>query len=188
MDLGEGMGPGANPRYKAVLAVPMATLIICPVCDTRYETKAVFPPEGRKVRCSKCSHVWQAQPVTVPEPAPKMPAPPPPQLRPAAPRPGRARRRHRQHRRSMWRCADSPASSPTPAPRQPPAATEADLAAAGGRDQCRRHGRCAGGAPARKARRNFRAACRPVAPASAACRRRHERCLHGRVGPRRCRA
>ena len=85
MDLGEGMGPGANPRYKAVLAVPMATLIICPVCDTRYETKAVFPPEGRKVRCSKCSHVWQAQPVTAPpEPAVQMaPRPPQPQPQPA---------------------------------------------------------------------------------------------------------
>ncbi|MGA7456581.1 MAG: zinc-ribbon domain-containing protein [Methyloceanibacter sp.] len=47
----------------------MATLIICPACDTRYETKAVFPPEGRKVRCSKCGHVWQALPVTVPSPA-----------------------------------------------------------------------------------------------------------------------
>ena len=46
----------------------MATLIICPVCETRYEVKAAFPPEGRKVRCSKCGHVWQAQPV-VPEPA-----------------------------------------------------------------------------------------------------------------------
>ncbi|MEZ0277597.1 zinc-ribbon domain-containing protein [Methyloceanibacter sp.] len=43
----------------------MATLIICPVCDTRYETAAVFPPEGRKVRCSKCSHVWQAVAVTL---------------------------------------------------------------------------------------------------------------------------
>jgi predicted Zn finger-like uncharacterized protein len=91
MDLGEGMGPGANPRYKAVLAVPMATLIICPVCDTRYETKAVFPPEGRKVRCSKCGHVWQAMPVaTPPEPAVKTPAPPPqpmpaPAAKPASP-------------------------------------------------------------------------------------------------------
>jgi predicted Zn finger-like uncharacterized protein len=99
MDLGEGMGPGANPRYKAVLAVPMATHIICPVCDTRYETKAVFPPEGRKVRCSKCSHVWQAHPVTVPtappppqpqirpqpQPAAEPQAPPPPPPRPAPP-------------------------------------------------------------------------------------------------------
>src|SRR6185312_6601390 len=55
----------------AILAFPMATHIICPACETRYETKAVFPPEGRKVRCSKCGHVWQAQPVTsMPEPPP----------------------------------------------------------------------------------------------------------------------
>jgi predicted Zn finger-like uncharacterized protein len=47
----------------------MATLIICPVCETRYETAAVFPPEGRKVRCSKCGNVWQAKAVTQPEPA-----------------------------------------------------------------------------------------------------------------------
>jgi predicted Zn finger-like uncharacterized protein len=72
----------------------MSTLIICPSCGARYETKAVFPPEGRKVRCSKCTHVWQAMPVTAgvapvasPQPAPQaMPpqapvphqAPPPP--------------------------------------------------------------------------------------------------------------
>ncbi len=94
MDLGEGMGPGANPGYEAFLAFPMATLIICPVCETRYETQAIFPPEGRKVRCSKCAHVWQAQPVLAPvEPATPMapftqqaappPAPPPPQPAPA---------------------------------------------------------------------------------------------------------
>src|SRR5215813_9513537 len=54
----------------------MATLIICPVCETRYEVKAAFPPEGRKVRCSKCGHVWQAQPVaSAPEPAPAVAAP-----------------------------------------------------------------------------------------------------------------
>jgi predicted Zn finger-like uncharacterized protein len=73
----------------------MATLIICPACGTRYETKAVFPPEGRKVRCSKCAHVWQAQPVAAPAPAMKPPpapqpsvaprtAPPPPPSPPAA--------------------------------------------------------------------------------------------------------
>jgi predicted Zn finger-like uncharacterized protein len=56
----------------------MATLIICPICETRYETKAAFPPEGRKVRCSKCGHVWQAQPVlSSPEPAPAVAAPSP---------------------------------------------------------------------------------------------------------------
>jgi predicted Zn finger-like uncharacterized protein len=91
MDLGKGMGPGANPRQKAFLAFPMATLIICPACGTRYETQAVFPPEGRKVRCSKCAHVWQATPVTAapaeaavrpavaPQPAAAPKAPPPPQ-------------------------------------------------------------------------------------------------------------
>ncbi len=69
----------------------MTTLIICPVCETRYETQAVFPPEGRKVRCSKCTHVWQAKPVTVgaapqavPTPAPAMPP------QPQAPIPQRA--------------------------------------------------------------------------------------------------
>jgi predicted Zn finger-like uncharacterized protein len=70
----------------------MATLIICPACDTRYETKAVFPPEGRKVRCSKCGHVWQALPVTVPPPlAQPVQMPPQPAARPqqAAPQPAR---------------------------------------------------------------------------------------------------
>ena len=50
----------------------MATLIICPACETRYETAAIFPPEGRKVRCSKCGNVWQAKPV-VQQPAPGVP-------------------------------------------------------------------------------------------------------------------
>jgi predicted Zn finger-like uncharacterized protein len=69
----------------------MATLIICPACDTRYETAAVFPPEGRKVRCSKCGHVWQAKAVAQPEPAAsgitvasKAPPPPKPLPSPAA--------------------------------------------------------------------------------------------------------
>jgi len=95
MDLGEGMGPGANPRSKAVLAVPMATLVICicPVCDTRYETKAVFPPEGRKVRCSKCSHVWQAHPVTAPPEQAAQTAPPQPRPQPQSqPQPAPAAR------------------------------------------------------------------------------------------------
>jgi predicted Zn finger-like uncharacterized protein len=129
MDLGEGMGPGANPRYKAVLAVPMATLIICPVCDTRYETKAVFPPEGRKVRCSKCSHVWQAMPVTAPpepavqtasppqpRPAPAVQSPPPPP-QPAAPAVNVAMR------------GFAGISVPTPEPRIAPVEQESELAA-----------------------------------------------------------
>ena len=43
-------------------------LIICPNCDTRYEIAADIPPEGRKVRCSKCSHIWQAMPEISPPP------------------------------------------------------------------------------------------------------------------------
>jgi predicted Zn finger-like uncharacterized protein len=75
----------------------MATLIICPACGTRYETKAVFPPEGRKVRCSKCAHVWQAQPVTV------APAAPPVQVQPPQPSP-----------------APQMPPQPSPAPKMPP--------------------------------------------------------------------
>lgn len=78
----------------------MSTPIICPACGTRYEIAAVLPPEGRKVRCSKCSHVWQATAVTegarapvaaaprppAPAPAPRV-QPMPPRPAPAAPRP-----------------------------------------------------------------------------------------------------
>jgi predicted Zn finger-like uncharacterized protein len=52
-------------------------LIICPNCETRYEIAAVIPPEGRKVRCSKCGHIWQA-----------MAAAPQPPVSPARPVPG----------------------------------------------------------------------------------------------------
>ncbi len=70
----------------------MATVIICPSCGTRYEIAAVIPPEGRKVRCSKCSHIWQARPIPpmleMPIAAPprveEAPAPPPP-MPPAPP-------------------------------------------------------------------------------------------------------
>jgi predicted Zn finger-like uncharacterized protein len=129
MDLGEGMGPGANPRYKAVLAVPMATLIICPVCDTRYETKAVFPPEGRKVRCSKCSHVWQAQPVAAPpEPAVPMAPRPQPQPQPApAARPPQPPPPPPAVNVAMRGFAGI--AAPAPEPRYTPPETDADLAA-----------------------------------------------------------
>jgi predicted Zn finger-like uncharacterized protein len=74
----------------------MSTLIICPACGTRYEIAAVLPPEGRKVRCSKCSHVWQATGVTEGArapvaAAPRAPAPPPaPRVQPMPPRPAPA--------------------------------------------------------------------------------------------------
>ncbi len=44
-------------------------ILTCPECATRYQTDAAaFMPDGRKVRCAKCGHVWfQAPPVTEPE-------------------------------------------------------------------------------------------------------------------------
>lgn len=45
-------------------------ILTCPACDTRYQAdEAKFPPEGRKVRCAKCGHVWHQQgPATAAEP------------------------------------------------------------------------------------------------------------------------
>src|SRR5581483_11847058 len=45
-------------------------ILTCPTCGTRYQAdEAKFPPEGRMVRCAKCSHVWHQQgPVAAPEP------------------------------------------------------------------------------------------------------------------------
>jgi predicted Zn finger-like uncharacterized protein len=49
-------------------------ILTCPACATRYQTdEAKFPPDGRQVRCAKCSHVWH-QAAPVPEaPPPKHP-------------------------------------------------------------------------------------------------------------------
>jgi predicted Zn finger-like uncharacterized protein len=53
-------------------------ILTCPACSTRYEADAAkFPPQGRQVRCAKCSHVWHqagpdasaAPPAPQPEPA-----------------------------------------------------------------------------------------------------------------------
>ena len=81
------------------------TVIICPACNTRFETAAVIPPTGRKVRCSKCGKVWQAMAVIEPaKPAVvSAPTPPPVQPRPAPMPPRRA-----------------PEPRPEAAPRQPP--------------------------------------------------------------------
>ena len=80
-------------------------VIICPACNTRFETAAVIPPTGRKVRCSKCGNVWQAMAVIEPaKPAVvSAPTPPPVQPRPAPMPPRRAQE-----------------PRPEAAPRQPP--------------------------------------------------------------------
>jgi predicted Zn finger-like uncharacterized protein len=45
-------------------------ILTCPACGTRYQAdEAKFPPDGRMVRCAKCSHVWhQPGPSGAPEP------------------------------------------------------------------------------------------------------------------------
>ena len=41
-------------------------ILTCPQCATRYQTDAaLFPADGRKVRCGKCGHVWHQE---APEP------------------------------------------------------------------------------------------------------------------------
>ena len=37
-------------------------IIECPDCGTYYDTPAIIPSEGRKVRCAKCANVWLALP------------------------------------------------------------------------------------------------------------------------------
>src|SRR3972149_6994971 len=92
MDLGKGVGAcPQNAAKSATMVLPMSTLIICPVCDTHYEIAAAFPPEGRKVRCTKCTHVCRAVPVgpaaqAAMQPQPS-PAPQAPQMQPAPPAP-----------------------------------------------------------------------------------------------------
>ena len=69
------------------------TVIICPACNTRFETAAVIPPTGRKVRCSKCGNVWQAIAVTEAAKPTVITAPTPPPVaaapEPAAPQPAK---------------------------------------------------------------------------------------------------
>jgi len=64
-------------------------ILTCPECATRYQTDAAaFVPDGRKVRCAKCGHVWfQASPEPAPEEAQVAPEPD------AAPEPVAAPRR-----------------------------------------------------------------------------------------------
>lgn len=37
-------------------------ILECPNCDTRYEIPVELPPQGRKVRCASCLHIWVAMP------------------------------------------------------------------------------------------------------------------------------
>jgi predicted Zn finger-like uncharacterized protein len=111
----------------------MATHIICPACDTRYETKAVFPPEGRKVRCSKCGHVWQAHPVTVPPPAARPvqmtpPAPPPQSAKPPqAPPPPKPAAPVNAGLSGFAGIAPAARSAPPAPPPQPPSFARPDI-------------------------------------------------------------
>ena len=66
MDLGKGMGPGANPgkrplwffRWQHSLSVRPAT--------RAYETAAVIPPRGARCAARNAAHVWQALAVIEP--------------------------------------------------------------------------------------------------------------------------
>lgn len=55
-------------------------IISCPSCETQFRVdETLFPADGKKVRCSKCGHVWRAmlegQPASLAEP-PEPVAPP----------------------------------------------------------------------------------------------------------------
>ena len=51
-------------------------ILECPNCDTRYEIPVELPPQGRKVRCASCQHIWMAMPVdTDAEPETAAPSP-----------------------------------------------------------------------------------------------------------------
>jgi predicted Zn finger-like uncharacterized protein len=63
-------------------------IITCPQCETRYTADdASFPASGRKVRCSKCGHLWHQ---AAPEPEPVLAPEAPPASRAAEQGPARA--------------------------------------------------------------------------------------------------
>ncbi len=43
-------------------------ILECPNCETSYEIPVELPPEGRKVRCASCQHVWTAMNVAPEKP------------------------------------------------------------------------------------------------------------------------
>jgi predicted Zn finger-like uncharacterized protein len=64
-------------------------ILTCPVCSTRYEADgSEFPPEGRKVRCSKCGQIWHYTPPPDPDAgifSEEPPSPPEPEFVPEVP-------------------------------------------------------------------------------------------------------
>jgi predicted Zn finger-like uncharacterized protein len=88
----EPCGGLSRRLFSRLHLIAAGMILTCPACSTRYQADAAkFPPEGRDVRCAKCSHVWRQagpepeyvappEPVAeaVPEPAPAYQAPPPP--------------------------------------------------------------------------------------------------------------
>jgi len=126
---GQGRGASKTEGFTDTVSEEMA-VIVCPNCQTRYETAATIPPEGRKVRCSKCGHVWQAVAVFEAARPPMAPAAPlqRPPAAPTAPRapagpaaPGMGPR-------------PQPMRAPAPqaVPRPNPAASPANAGAMGG--------------------------------------------------------
>lgn len=52
-------------------------ILTCPACQTRYQVDATkFPPQGRSVRCARCSNVWHADAEVAPEPEDYVTQPP----------------------------------------------------------------------------------------------------------------
>ena len=53
-------------------------IVSCPACNTQFNADpALFAPDGRKVRCAKCAHVWRVGADGMPAPEPEAPAPEP---------------------------------------------------------------------------------------------------------------
>lgn len=43
-------------------------ILECPNCEVTYEIPVELPPEGRKVRCASCQHIWNATMADQPKP------------------------------------------------------------------------------------------------------------------------
>jgi len=93
-------------------SIPAHMIISCPSCGTRYQVdEAKFPPQGRTVRCAKCSNSWHQQ-APEPEPAPEPVIAAPPEREPE-PQP------EPEPRPAGIRAAYQPAPAAAPTPRRP---------------------------------------------------------------------